>query len=86
MDQIGSGVFLLFLLVFVVGAIVLAVVVINQIMSKKKVDHTIEQSAPGVLLEDPEAIEKKLILQDKIEPLTPLPKDHPDQKPDIKFR
>ncbi len=86
MDQIGSGVNLLFLMVLVVGVIILAVVVINQVMSKKKVDHTVEQSSPGVLLEDPETIEKKMILKDKIEPLIPLPKDHPDHKPEIKFR
>ncbi len=86
MDQIGSGVFLLFLLVLVAGGIVLAVVVVNQIISKKKVDHTVEQSSAGVVLEDPETIEKKLMLEDKIEPLIPLHKDHPDHKPDIKFR
>lgn len=86
MDQIGSGVNLLFLLVLIVGVIIIAVVMINQIMSKKNVDHTVEQSAPGVLLDDPETIQKKLILEDKIEPLVPVQKDHPDHKPEIKFR
>lgn len=86
MDQIGSGVNLLFLLVLVVGFIVISAVVIIQLRSKKNVDHTVAQSAPGVLLDDPATIEKKLILEDKIEPLIPVRKDQHDQNHEIKFR
>lgn len=86
MDQLGSGVNLLFLSVLVIGFTIVAAVVVIQLRSKKNVDHTVEQSAPGVVLDDPATIERKMILEDKIEPLNPVRKDQHDHKHEIKFR
>ena len=83
MDQLSSGLSLLLLIVFGISIVVILCVIIYQQIARNKVDHSVEQSAAGVVLEDPDSIERKILLDDKIEPI--LPKIKKDTH-EIKFR
>ena len=83
MDQLSSGLSLLLLIVFGISFVIIVVVIIYQQIARSRVDHSVEQSAAGVVLEDPDSIERKILLDDKIEPI--LPKSKKDDH-EIKFR
>lgn len=83
MDQLSSGLSLLLVIVFATGLLIILFVVLYQQLGRNKVDHSVEQSSAGVVLEDPEAIERKIFLDHKIEPV--LPKTKKDNH-EIKFR
>lgn len=70
MDQLSSQLMLLFLILVVVGIIVEVAVVLSQKVAKTRVDHSIEQSSSGIVMEDQEDIEKKIFLEDKIQHLS----------------
>jgi hypothetical protein len=62
---------LLFLVIVVLGLIVMAAVILYQRMERSRVDHSIEQSASGIVMEDQEYIEKKILLEDTIQHISP---------------
>lgn len=70
MDQLSTQIMLLFLIIVVVGVIVVIAVVLYQRVGKSRVDHSVEQSASGIVMEDQEDIEKKIFLEDKIQHLS----------------
>ncbi len=83
MDQLSSGLSLLLLIVFGISFMVILGVIIYQQIARNRVDHSVAQSAAGIVLEDPDSIERKILLDDKIEPI--LPKIKKDDH-EIKFR
>ncbi len=72
MDQMSTQIMLLFLIIVVMGLIVVVSVVLYQRMERSRVDHSIEQSSAGVVIEDQDDIEKKIFLEDKIQHISPV--------------
>ncbi|KAB2908481.1 MAG: hypothetical protein LC102_05530 [Ignavibacteriales bacterium] len=86
MFQIGSGAVFLFWVLAAAGILVILIMFIYRFIAHQKVDHSIEQSSAGVVMEDPDAIDTRLRLQDKIEPFTESPDFLPRDSRDIKFK
>ncbi len=81
MDQLSTQIMLLFLVIVVIGLIVMVTVVLYQRMERSRVDHSVEQSASGIVMEDQEDIEKKIFLEDKIQHISPsTPKNNKSLK------
>ncbi|MBK7265397.1 MAG: hypothetical protein IPI12_03465 [Ignavibacteriales bacterium] len=60
MDQLSTQIMLLFLVIVILGLIVMVTVVMYQRMGRSRVDHSVEQSSSGIVMEDQEDIEKKI--------------------------
>ncbi len=72
MDQLSTQIMLLFLVIVILGLIVMVTVVMYQRMGRSRVDHSVEQSSSGIVMEDQEDIEKKIFLEDKIQHISPV--------------
>jgi archaellin len=72
MDQLSTQIMALILVIAALGVVVVVAVVLYQRVGKSRVDHSVEQSASGIVIEDQEDINKKIFLEDKIQPVTPV--------------
>lgn len=76
MDQLSTQIMLLFLIIVVLGIFVMLSVILYQRIGRARVDHSVEQSASGIVMEDQEYIEKKILMEDTIQHISPpSPKD-----------
>lgn len=67
MDQLSTQILLLFVIIVVLGLFILFAVILYQRVGRSRVDHSVEQSASGIVMEDQDDIEKKILLEDKIQ-------------------
>ncbi|GAB1441905.1 hypothetical protein MASR2M39_07400 [Ignavibacteriales bacterium] len=72
MDQLSTQIMLLILVVILLGFLIMVSVILYQRMERSRVDHSIEQSESGIVMENQEDIEKKILLEDKIQHITPV--------------
>ncbi|MBK7866485.1 MAG: hypothetical protein IPJ75_05565 [Ignavibacteriales bacterium] len=82
MDQLSTQILLLFVVIVVFGLFILFAVILYQRVGRSRVDHSVEQSASGIVMEDQESIEKKIILEDSIQHISPPP---PKDDKSLKF-
>jgi cbb3-type cytochrome oxidase subunit 3 len=82
MDQLSSEVMMLFAGVIILAIFAFIVLIIIQKIFNPKVDHSIEQSSAGIVLEDQDEIERKILLDDKIHT---LPSKEHNKSKDLKF-